>query len=486
MARYALAIMTQATQVTGTKQKAGADARFASDEEIARRVAALRKTFDSGATRSLEWRKRELRQLERLVVDNEAELLEALHADLGKCRFEGFTAEIGHLLGEIHYALKNLDRWAKPKKVKAPLTVQPAKARIYSEPLGVVLIIAPWNYPLQLALAPLIGAIAGGNAAVVKPSEVAPATSAAIAKLLPKYSDRDAIAVIEGGVPETTALLAERFDHIFYTGNGTVARIIMEAAAKHLTPVTLELGGKSPCIVDENVDMDVVARRITWGKFFNAGQTCIAPDYVLVHSRVKQEFLDAMRRTIEKFYGSDPQASSDYARVVNERHHDRLTKLLGSGKAAVGGKADRANRYLAPTVLTDVAADSPVMADEIFGPILPVLEVGSVDEAIKFVNERPKPLALYVFSKDADYAQRVIDSTSSGGACVNDCVSHFIPLDLPFGGVGPSGIGAYHGKASFDTFTHKKSVLDKGTALDPSLRYPPYDDTKLKWVKRLL
>ncbi len=460
--------------------------RLASDEDIVATVERVRDTFDSGATRPLDWRERELRQLERLITDNEAELLEALHSDLGKCRFEGVVGETGFVLNEIRHTIKHLRGWAKPKRVKAPLAIHPAKAMILTEPLGVVLIIAPWNYPFQLAVGPLVAAIAAGNTAVIKPSEVAPATSAALSKLLPRYLDATAYAVVEGGVPETTTLLEQRFDHIFYTGNGTVGRIVMTAAAKHLTPVTLELGGKSPCIVDSDVDLDVAAKRIVWGKFFNAGQTCVAPDYLLLHESIAEQMLDKISQTIRDFYGSDPQSSSDYARIVNERHFDRLSKLLDSGDTVSGGGTDRSTRYIAPTVLRDVKPDAPVMADEIFGPILPTMTVASVDDAIRFVTARPKPLALYVFTKNQGTADRVLARTSSGGACVNDCVSHLAPPELPFGGVGESGMGAYHGKTGFDTFSHHKSVLDKSTRVDPPLRYPPYGEDKLKWVKRLM
>lgn len=473
--------MTLATPTTDTRSTTAS-----AGPSIADTVARLRRAYESGITRPVEWRRTQLRQLLALVKENSDALEEALREDLGKCRFESFIGETGFLAGELKYALKHLDRWVKPRKAKAPLPVLPAKARIVPEPLGVVLIISPWNYPLQLALGPLIGAIAAGNAAIVKPSEVAPATSAIIARLVPKYLDRDAVAVIEGGVSETTTLLAQRFDHIFYTGNGTVGRIVMKAAAEHLTPVTLELGGKSPCIVDEDVDLDVAARRIVWGKFFNAGQTCVAPDYVLVHERIAPRFLDKVKDTLRDFYGDDPKQSRDFARIINSRHHARLSKLLANGEVVAGGQADAKERYIAPTVLKNVSPDAPVMQEEIFGPILPVLEVPSVEAAIDFVNERDKPLALYVFTNDRDHARRVIDHTSSGGACINDCVSHLAPPELPFGGVGPSGMGAYHGKASFDTFTHEKSVLDKATKLDAPLRYPPYVDQKLKWAKRLM
>jgi aldehyde dehydrogenase (NAD+) len=452
---------------------------------IAGLVEGLQKTFDSGVTRSAEWRLNQLRQMLRMLQDEEASFLEALASDLGKCNAEGFIAETGFVMHELQIAIKNLRRWMRPRRVKAPIVVQPGKAKIYAEPLGVTLIIAPWNYPLQLALSPLLGALAAGNCAVIKPSEIAPATSAVLAKLLPKYLDRDAVVVVEGGVPETTALLEQRFDLVFYTGNGTVGRIVMQAAAKHLTPVVLELGGKSPCIVDRDVDLDVAVRRIVWAKFFNAGQTCVAPDYVLVHESLERALLDKLATTLRDFYGDDPQKSPDYARIVNARHHARLTALLDSGKVFVGGKGDVDDRYLAPTVLTGVSLDSPVMADEIFGPILPVIPVPSIERAIDIVTSRDKPLALYVFSNDAERANRVISRTSSGGACVNDCVMHLGVPDLPFGGVGPSGMGAYHGRASFDAFSHMKSVLHKPFYLDAPLRYPPYTEEKMKWVKRL-
>ena len=476
--------MTLATHSTQARPSSG-NGQTLTDQQIIETVQRLRRAYESGITRPLEWREAQLRALLRMIRENEDAILEALREDLGKCHFEGFIGETGFVASDIKYTLKHLRKWLAPKKVKAPLPVLPAKARVHSEPLGVVLIIAPWNYPFQLAITPLAGAIAAGNAAVVKPSEVAPATSSIIARLVPKYLDRDAVSVIEGGVAETTTLLSQKFDHIFYTGNGSVGRIVMKAAAEHLTPVTLELGGKSPCIVDEDVDLEVAARRIVWGKFFNAGQTCVAPDYVLVHERIEPRFLDKLREMVREFYGDDPKQSADYARIVNERHHARLTKLLDSGEPVTGGQADVADKYIAPTVLKNVEPDSAIMQDEIFGPLLPVLKVKNVDEAIDFVNGRDKPLALYVFTNDKDRARRVIDRTSSGGACINDCVSHLAAPELPFGGVGPSGMGAYHGKATFDTFSHKKSVLDKATKLDAPLRYPPYVEQKLKWVKRL-
>src|SRR5688572_7365068 len=358
------------------------------DLDAAGLVAALRKVFSTGRTRTYEWRRDQLRAMRKMLVEREPEFVEALGADLAKPPTEAYATDIGFTIAEIDYTLKHLRRWMRPRRVSTRLLTKPSRGRIVREPLGVVLVIAPWNYPVQLALAPMIGAIAGGNCVIVKPSEVTPHTSAALAALLPQYLDSECVAVVEGGVPETQALLAERFDHILYTGNGKVARVVMEAAAKHLTPVTLELGGKSPAIIDETANLEVAARRVAWGKFLNAGQTCIAPDYVLVAEPVADQFIEHMRNAVSSFYGEDPKASTDYGRIVDDRHWERLTALLDSGSVAIGGERDEATRYLAPTVLRDVRPDSPVMQDEIFGPILPVLTVDSVEEAIDFVNER--------------------------------------------------------------------------------------------------
>jgi aldehyde dehydrogenase (NAD+) len=453
---------------------------------ISTHVRELREAFDAGRTRPLAWRVEQLRALVRMVERHEGLITEALASDLGKPALEAYVAEINYVRADCEEAIAKLPGWMAPERVAVPLVVQPARGEVVREPLGVVLVIAPWNYPFQLAVAPLIGALAAGNCVIVKPSEVAPATSALLARLLPEHLDPLAVRVVTGGVRETTELLEERFDHVFYTGNGVVGRVVMTAAAKHLTPVTLELGGKSPCYVDRSADLEVSAKRIVWGKFFNAGQTCVAPDYVLAHESVHDRLLELLARAVRESYGADPKASPDYGRIVNERHHDRLTRLLDSGRVVVGGQADRASRYLAPTVLADVPPDAPVMGEEIFGPILPVLRVRDADEAIRFVNARDKPLALYVFAGDGVIADRVIERTSSGGVTVNHTWLHLGCPELPFGGVGESGMGAYHGEASFDCFSHKKSVLRKPTLLDPPLLYPPYTETKTKWIKRLL
>ncbi len=452
-------------------------------------VERVRAGFSAGVVRAITDRETQLRQLRRLLVEHEQEFATALYSDLGKSPIEAYTTEIGFTIGEIDHALSHLRPWVSSRKVRLPLHLRPGSARIMHEPLGTVLIIAPWNYPLQLLLAPLIPALAAGNTAILKPSEVAPATSAAIAELLPRYLDERAVQVVTGAVDETTELLAQPWDHIFYTGNGTVGRIVMKAAAEHLTPVTLELGGKSPAIVTDSADIDVSARRIAWGKFINAGQTCVAPDYVLVDERVHDRFVGAVGASIRTFFGSDPSTSADYGRIVNQRHHARLTHLLDAGgfdAVAVGGQHDVASRYLAPTVLTGVDPSAAVMDEEIFGPILPVLTYSELGEALAFVNQRPKPLALYVFASRDATVDRVLTHTSAGGVTVNHTLLHLAVADLPFGGIGPSGMGAYHGKAGFDVFSHAKPVLHRPTKPDPSLAYPPYSRLKQKLLRKLL
>ena len=452
------------------------------------RVASLRRTFDEGLTRPLDWRREELRAMRRMLAEGEGELMDALRHDLGKPAVEARLTDLSFVDAEIDVMLANLGRWARPERVAVPAVQQPGHATVVREPLGVALVISPWNYPVQLLLVPMAAAICAGNCVIGKPSEIAPRTSAAIARLAGRYLDGRAVAIVEGGVEETQALLAERFDTIFYTGNGRVGRIVMEAAAHHLTPVTLELGGKCPAIVDAEADVTVAARRIAWGKFLNAGQTCVAPDYVLAHRSVEDELVEALTRSLHDFYGEDPHRSEDYARIVNERHFDRLSGLLAatSGTAAAGGQTDRGDRYIAPTVLTGVAPDDPVMEDEIFGPILPVLVVDDVDDAARFVRDRPKPLALYVFSRNRDAVDRVLAGTTSGGVGVNCTVVHLAIPGLPFGGVGASGMGAYHGRHGFETFSHRRAVLSKPTVPDLPVQYPPYTKTKEWLLKKML
>ena len=456
------------------------------DGPTAGHADALRAYFDTGATKPLSWRLSQLDALEHFLMERDQDIEDALRADLRKPPTEAFTSEAGIALSELRLTRKKLASWMKPERVRTSKIAMPGRSYIYREPLGVTLIIGAWNYPLHLVLVPLIGAIAAGNCAVLKPSEVAPNVSALIAKWIPKYLDRKAVQVVEGSVPETTELLQEKWDHIFYTGNGTVGRIVMAAAARHLTPVTLELGGKSPCIVDESADLNMAAQRIVYGKFFNAGQTCVAPDYVLVHDHVHDALVNRMSSAIREFYGDDPKQSPDFARIVNERHHARLTRLLDDADVVAGGENDVSDRYIAPTILKNVKEDDAVMQEEIFGPILPVISVPSVDSAIAFVNRRPKPLALYLFGRDKDVHDRVLAGTSAGGTTINHIWLHLGVDQLPFGGVGESGMGAYHGRLSFETFSHRRAVLKKPLLPDPPLLFPPYSARKLRWIKRLL
>jgi aldehyde dehydrogenase (NAD+) len=458
--------------------------------DIAKTVAVLRDTFDSGRTRSADWRKAQLRAMREMLTQGEDELAAAMREDLGKAPAEGWSTELRLVQREISYMLGHLDDWMRPDHVHVPVVLQPARAKIVPEPLGVALVITPWNYPVQLLLLPMASAIAAGNTVVGKPSELAPATSAAVARLVPTYLDPDAVTIVEGGVDVATALLAERFDHIFYTGGARVGRVVMEAAARHLTPVTLELGGKSPAIVDKDVNLDIAARRLAYGKFINAGQTCVAPDYALVHADVERPLLDRLSAMVEAFYGKDPKASPDFGRIVNDQHFERLRGLLEGGgfaETVIGGtaSADPAQRYLPPTIVRGVSPEAPLMQEEIFGPILPVISVPSIDSAISFVNLRPKPLSVYVFTGNEEIAEDVLARTSSGSACVNTCIVQLAVPGLPFGGVGESGMGAYHGRRGFETFSHRKAVLSKPTLPEPPLQYPPYSKLRQRHLRRI-
>jgi aldehyde dehydrogenase (NAD+) len=453
---------------------------------IAHIVSTLRATYNSGKTRPLAWRKQQLEALVRMMEDNEAAFSAALKADLGKPDVEGFITDIAFVTSEVKAMIKNLKKWNKPQRVPTPIVAMPAKSQLIPEPLGVVLVIAPWNYPIQLLLVPAAGAIAAGNTVVMKPSEVSAETSALLAQLVPKYLDTSAVALVEGSVPETTALLDQHFNHIFYTGNGTVGRIVMAAAAKNLTPVTLELGGKSPVIVDSSANIKVAARRVAWGKFINAGQTCVAPDYVLVDKTVEQPFIEQLKIALNDFYGSDPHASESYARIVSDRHFTRLTGLMKSGTSVIGGESNASDKYIAPTVLTDVSLDSPIMQEEIFGPVLPVITVSNSDEAIRYVATHDHPLALYVFAEKQSVINDVLSRTTAGGVTVNGTIMHLTSPHLPFGGVGESGMGGYHGISGVRLFQHMKPVLSRGTKLDPSLAYPPYTARKAKIFRKIL
>jgi acyl-CoA reductase-like NAD-dependent aldehyde dehydrogenase len=437
-------------------------------------VTRQREYFLSGSTRPAAWRKAQLEAVKALFTENHDELCDALWKDLRRNVVDADLMDVAYNVKEADYALKHLDAWMKPERVHTPLVLQPGHVRVRRDALGVTLIIGAWNEPFMLLFAPLVAALAGGNTAVLKPSELAAACSAAAARLVPKYFDPRAVAVVEGAVPETTALLAQPWDFIFFTGSPQIGRIVHQAAAKHLTPCVLELGGKNPTIVHASANLKAAARRIAYGRYLNSGHICTAPDYVLVWPQVKDEFVRRLAETIREFYGDDPRQSPDYGRVINDRNFDRLVGLLGSGKVAVGGQTDSAERYVAPTVLVDVSPDSPIMQDEVFGPILPVLEIDSVEAVIEWVNRRPRPLGLYVFAEDLDVAERILDATSSGDAAVNDCTIHPLVPELPFGGVGNSGMGKYHGRWGFEAFTNARGVLYHGAAIDPSVRYPPY------------
>ena len=423
-------------------------------------VAHLRATFATGRTKQPAWRREQLTRLRALLTENRDDIAAALHADLGKPRADSDAHEVDFSVREIDHTLDHLEEWLRPEPVALVGMPDGSTASTQYEPLGTVLIIGPWNYPVQLLLVPLAGALAAGNTAVLKPSEVTPATSELMALLVPQYLDTDAVAVVEGGAPEATALLAQRYDHIFYTGNSTVGRIVMRAAAENLTPVTLELGGKSPVFVDRGVDLTSVAARLAGTKFANAGQTCIAPDYVLTDPETAPALAAALGAVTEVMFGADPQASDAYGRIVNERHFDRVAGLLDSGKIAFGGQTDRDDRYIAPTVLTDVTPDDAVMQEEIFGPVLPIVEVAGLDEAIAFINDRDKPLALYGFTENETTRQRLAEETSSGALGFGLPIAHVGVPELPFGGVGESGLGSYHGSHSLATFSHRKARLE--------------------------
>ncbi|WP_178020080.1 aldehyde dehydrogenase family protein [uncultured Paenibacillus sp.] len=456
------------------------------ERSVATVVRAQQQFVRSGAARPVEFRLRQLERLKTAITRYETRILEALQRDLRKPELEGYSTEVGYAYDSIGYVMKRLKHWAKPERVRTPLTHIGSRSYIYREPYGSALIIGPFNYPFMLVIDPLIGAISAGNAAIVKPSEYTPHVSGVIAEMLGEYFDPEYIQVMEGGQEVTSALIHAPLDLIFFTGSIQVGKIVMAAAAEHLVPVVLELGGKSPCIDDREADLGLTAQRLVWGKYLNTGQTCVAPDYVLVHESVKAELIAKMKAQITAFYGDDPQRSPDYGRIVNERHWDRLMGLLDPSKVAAGGTGDRGDLYLAPTIMENVNWEDPVMQEEIFGPILPVLEYRDLDAALRDIGERPKPLALYLFTGNAETERKVMESVSFGGGCVNDTVMHLVSPYLPFGGVGSSGMGAYHGRYSFETFSHRKSVLKKSTRVNLGFIYPPYNAGKLKLIRRFM
>ncbi len=457
-----------------------------SEETIRAVLEGQRAYFAQGNTLPVHSRIQALDRLERAILSHEEDLYRALQADLGKSSTESYLCEVGLTLSELRYVRRHVKSWSRKRRVRPALAQFPGQCFTLQEPYGVVLILSPWNYPVLLTLEPLIGALAAGNCAVVKPSAYSPNTSAALSALLREAFPREYVAVVERGRQENQALLEQPFDYIFFTGSVAVGREVMAKAAAHLTPVTLELGGKSPCIVDQTADVDAAARRIIFGKFLNCGQTCVAPDYILIHPSRKEAFLAAVSREITRMYGERPLENPGYGKIVNQKHFDRLMGLLDREKLVLGGECDPVHLRIAPTVLDGVTAEDPVMQEEIFGPILPILTADSVEEAVSFIRSRPKPLALYLFTQSRETERRVLTELSFGGGCVNDTVLHLAFSRLPFGGVGDSGMGAYHGRQSFLTFSHEKGILKTPVRLDLPLRYPPYVPWKEKWARRLL
>ena len=446
-------------------------------------VARQRKFFAEHATLSIDFRLKMLRRLREAIIEREKQLAEALRIDLNKSYEEAYLTEISIVLGEIDNFLKHLRRWAAPSKRKTPLKLFPAKSQIITEPLGVALIIAPWNYPVQLLLNPLVGAIAAGCTAVLKPSPYVPHVAQVLEELVRACFDEEYVAIVQGHRDVNEALLNERYDIIFFTGSPDLGRVVMRAAAEHLTPVVLELGGKSPVVVDRTADIKVAAKRLAWGKTLNAGQTCIAPDYLLIHREVKEQFVEAFKEALCELHGEDARLSEHYVRMVSDRAFERVSGYISEGRVRCGGRVVAKERYIEPTLLDEVSEDSAVMREEIFGPVLPMIEIGGIDEAIAYINEREKPLALYIFA-DEYLARRVVEYTSSGGACINDCIMHVANEKLPFGGVGNSGMGRYHGRDSLYSFSHRRSMITTPTWLDLPFRYMPYK--WFKYVKRLL
>ncbi|MBX5318973.1 aldehyde dehydrogenase [Staphylococcus caprae] len=440
--------------------------------------------FKTNKTKELKFRKHQLKILRKSIKNHENELLEALEKDLGKNNVEAYATEIGVLLKSIKIARKELKNWTKTKQVDTPLYLFPTKSYIKNEPYGTVLIIGPFNYPVQLVFEPLIGAIAAGNTAIVKPSEHTPNVASVIRKIIEDSFDSNYISVVEGGINETQTLIHLPFDYMFFTGSEKVGKVVYEAAAKNLVPVTLELGGKSPVIVDETANIKVASERISFGKFTNAGQTCVAPDYILIDRKVKNDLIDALKQTITEFYGKNIKESPDFGRIVNEKHFNRLNELLEIDKNNIvfGGKSSKQDLYIEPTILENINVQDKVMQEEIFGPILPILTYDSFDEAIEIIQSKPKPLSLYLFSEDENASHRVLDELLFGGGAINDTLIHVANPNLPFGGVGASGIGQYHGKYSFDTFSHMKSYTFKSTRLESSVYFPPYKG-KFKYIK---
>lgn len=452
-------------------------------EEI---VKKQREFFETGKTFDVSYRIEMLKKFRQAILDNESAINDALKQDLGKSETETYMCETGMTLSELSYQIKHIKRWVKNKRRRTGLANFHAKSFTVQEPYGSVLIMSPWNYPFMLCLEPMVGAIAAGNCCVLKPSAYSPATSAIIKKIVSDVFPEEYVAVVEGGRAENTELLNQRFDYIFFTGGVTVGKLVMEKASANLTPVTLELGGKSPCIIDANCNLKLASRRLVFGKYLNCGQTCVAPDYVLINKKIKDEFVGYVKAEIEKMYGKEPLNNPDYGKIINQKHFDRINGLIDQSKVVYGGNSREETLQIEPTVMDNVTAKDAVMQEEIFGPVMPIITYDTIDEAEKFVKDREKPLALYIFTKDKTVENRFLKYVSFGGGCVNDTVLHLATTEMGFGGVGNSGMGSYHGKKSFETFSHEKSILKKYCWIDMPMRYQPYKKAYLKLIKMFL
>lgn len=462
------------------------ETREVTSQEVEDLLSKHNEFFSTQKTKDIEFRIDSLRKLKEAIIKYEDQILQALHLDLRKNKVESYATEVGFVYNSIEEAIKNLKKWSKPKKVKTPIFLLPSKSYIINEPYGTVLIIGPYNYPFQLVIEPLVGVMAAGNCAVIKPSEVSPNVAKVIVKMISETFDRRYISAVEGGVETNTALINAKFDYIFFTGSTTVGKIVMQAAAKNLIPVTLELGGKSPVIVDKNVNVKSTATKIIWGKTVNVGQTCVAPDYIIVHEDVKDKLIKAMKETIREFYGDTVKESESFGRIINEKHFNRLKNILEKDKEHIiyGGEYDEVDKFIEPTIIEVSDWNAACMSEEIFGPILPIMTYRKLNEAINNINKQPKPLALYLFTNNKRVEKTVLSHISSGGVSINDTIIHLANSNLPFGGVGNAGMGAYHGEESFRTFSHRKSVLKKSSKFSTNLMYPPYGEKQLTVIKR--
>lgn len=454
--------------------------------QIEKIIEKQREYFKTGATKDVAFRLQALKKLERAIRDSESKINNALKADLNKSEFETYMTETGMALSELSYVRRHLKKWVRTRHVMSPMAQFHASSFVVPEPYGVTLVMSPWNYPFMLCIEPLIGAISAGNCCILKPSNYSPATSAVIYDIVCENFASEYITVIQGGRKENAELLEQRFDYIFFTGSINVGKLVMEKASRNLTPVTLELGGKSPCIVDKTANLELTAKRLVFGKYLNAGQTCVAPDYLLVHSSVKDELMQYLKAYIKKYFGTDPISNDDYPKIINEKHFDRINRLIIGEKIISGGKSNLEKLKIEPTILGNISAESPVMHEEIFGPVLPVITFETIDDAEDFIGVREKPLALYLFTTDRNVERRILKNLSFGGGCINDTIIHLASSRMGFGGIGGSGMGSYHGKLSFDTFSHYKSIVKKYNWIDLPIRYHPYTHTKEKLLRLFL